>query len=77
LAVYPSTSLHRVELMTQGVRWAAVSWVQSRSRDAHQREILLDLDAARQSIFKKHGKTPEFDFVCNNFTNILRLWADV
>ncbi len=58
LAVYPSTSLHRVELVTQGVRCAAVSWVQSLSRDAHQREILLDLDTAGQSIFEKHGKTP-------------------
>ena len=77
LAVYPSTSLHRVELVTQGVRLAAVSWVQSPIRDAHQREIVLDLDTAGQSIFEKHGKTPEFDFICNNFTNILRLWADV
>jgi PKHD-type hydroxylase len=77
LAVYPSTSLHRVELVTQGVRFAAVSWVQSLSRDAHQREILLDLDTAGQSIFEKHGKNPEFDFICNNFTNLLRLWAEV
>ena len=77
LAVYPSTSFHRVELVTQGVRFAAVSWVQSPSRDAHQREILLDLDTAGQSIFEKHGKTPEFDFVCNIFTNLLRLWANV
>ena len=78
MAVYPSTSLHRVELVTQGVRFAAVSWVQSPIRDAHQREILFDLDTAGQSIFfEKHGKTPEFDFIYNNFTNILRLWADV
>ena len=46
LAVYPSTSLHRVELVTQGVRFAAVGWVQSLSRLAHKREILLDLDTA-------------------------------
>lgn len=77
LAVYPSTSLPRVELVTQGVRFAAVSWVQSPLRDAHQREILLDLDTAGQSIFEKHGNTPEFDFLCNKFTNLLRLWADV
>jgi PKHD-type hydroxylase len=77
LAVYPSTSLHRVELVTQGVRFAAVSWVQSPIRDAHQREILLDLNRAGQSIFEKHGKSPEFDFVCNNFTNLLRLWGEV
>lgn len=77
LVVYPSTSLHRVEMVTQGVRLAAVTWVQSLIRDAHQREILLDLDTARQSIFEKHGKTPEFDLICKTFTNLLRLWAEV
>lgn len=76
LAIYLFTSLHRVELATQGVRFAAVSGVPSLSRDAHQREILLDLDTAGQSIFEKHGNTPEFDFICNIFTNILRLWAE-
>lgn len=77
LAVYPSTSLHRVELVRQGVRFAAVSWVQSPIGDADRREILLDLDTAGQSIFEKHGKTPEFDFICNIFTNLLRLWTEV
>jgi PKHD-type hydroxylase len=47
LVVYPSTSLHRVERVTQGVRLAAVTWVPSLIRDAPQREILLDLDTAR------------------------------
>jgi PKHD-type hydroxylase len=51
--------------------------VQSPIRDARQREILLDLNRAGQSIFEKHGKSPELDFVCNNFTNLLRLWGDV
>lgn len=77
LVVYPSTSLHRVEMVTQGVRLAAVTWVQSLIRDAHQREILLDLDTAMQSIFEKHGKTPEFDSLCKTYTNLLRLWAEV
>ena len=73
LGVYPCTSLHRVEMVTQGVRLAAVTWVQSLIRDPHQREILLDLDTARQSIFEKHGKTSEFDSFCKIFTNLLRL----
>jgi PKHD-type hydroxylase len=77
LVIYPSTSLHRVEIVTQGVRFAAVTWVQSLIRDAHHREILLDLDTAMQSIFEKHGKTPEFDLICKTFTNLLRLWAEI
>jgi PKHD-type hydroxylase len=76
LVVYPSTSLHRVERVTQGVKFAAVTWVQSLSRDAHQREILLDLDTARHSIFENHEKSPEFDLLCKSFTNLLRLLAE-
>jgi len=75
--IYPFISLHRVERVTQGVRLAAVTWVQSLSRDAHQREILLDLDTARQSIFLKHGKSAKFDSFCKNFTNLLSLVAEV
>lgn len=77
LVVYPSTSLHRVEVVTQGIRLAAVTWVQSLIRNGEQREILFDLDTARQSIFEKHGKTLEFDLLCKTFTNLLRLWAEV
>ncbi|MBD1939037.1 Fe2+-dependent dioxygenase [Microcoleus sp. FACHB-68] len=77
LVVYPSTSLHRVETVTQGIRLAAVTWVQSLIRDAHQREILFEIDTARQSIFAKEGKTPEFDSLCKAFTNLIRLWAEV
>lgn len=77
LIFYLSISLHPLGMVTQGVMWAAVTWVQSLSGDAHQREILLDLDTARQSIFEKHGKTPEFELLCKIFTNLLRLWAEV
>jgi PKHD-type hydroxylase len=44
MILYPSTTLHRVEPATRGVRLAVVGWVQSRVRDAGQREILFDLD---------------------------------
>ena len=77
LVVYPSTSLHRVERVTQGVRLAAVTWVQSLIRDADQREILLDLDKVWQSIFENHEKSPKFDSFCKIFTNLLRLLAEV
>jgi PKHD-type hydroxylase len=77
LVLYPSISLHTLGMVTQGVMLAAVTWVQSLSRDAHQREILLHLDTARQSIFQKPGKTPEFDSLSKIFTNLLCLWAEV
>ena len=76
IIVYPSTTLHRVEPVTQGVRLAIVGWVQSLVRDPANREILFDLDTTRRSIFAKEGKTIEFDLVSKTYTNLLRRWAE-
>jgi PKHD-type hydroxylase len=77
MIVYPSTFLHQVTEVTEGVRLAAVTWVQSLVRDAHQREILFDLDTVRRSIFEKQGKTVEFDLLCKTHANLLRQWIEV
>jgi PKHD-type hydroxylase len=76
LVVYPSTTLHRVEEVTRGARLAAVGWARSFIRDPAQRELLFDLDTARQSIFKAHGKTPEFDLLSKTSANLLRMWVE-
>lgn len=77
MIVYPSTFLHCVGEVTEGIRLAAVTWVQSIVRDAHHREILFDLDTVRRSIFEKHGKTIEFDLLSKTHANLLRKWAEV
>ncbi len=77
MIVYPSTTLHRVETVVEGKRLAAVSWVQSFVRESTQREILFDLDTAKQIMFQKHGKTPEFDLISKTHANLLRKWAEV
>lgn len=75
--VYPSSSLHRVNPVTEGVRLVAVAWVQSLVRDPHEREILFDLDVARRALFDRQGKTTEFDLISKSHANLLRKWADV
>jgi PKHD-type hydroxylase len=75
--LYPSTTLHRVNPVTQGTRLVAVGWVQSLIRDGSDRELLLDLDTARRAIFAKSGKTPEFDLLSKSIANLLRKWAEV
>ncbi len=75
--VYPSSTLHRVETVTKGVRLVAVAWVQSLIRDPHQREILFDLDTVRRSIFQKQGKTIEFDLISKSHANLLRQWSQL
>lgn len=74
--VYPSSTLHRVNPVTEGVRLVAVAWVQSLVRDPHKREILFDLDVARRALFEKQGKTTEFDLISKSHANLLRQWAD-
>ncbi|MGQ4650652.1 Fe2+-dependent dioxygenase [Lyngbya aestuarii] len=76
MIVYPSSTLHCVETVTEGVRLVAVGWVQSLVRDPHEREILFDLDTARRSIFAKEGKTTEFDLLSKCHANLLRKWAE-
>lgn len=77
MILYPSSTLHRVEAVTSGIRLAAVTWVQSLVRDGGDREILFDLDTARQLLFEKSGKTPEFDLISKSHANLLRKWADL
>ncbi|MEM9164010.1 MAG: Fe2+-dependent dioxygenase [Cyanobacteria bacterium P01_F01_bin.4] len=74
--VYPSSALHRVNEVTQGVRLVAVGWAQSWVRDPARRELLFDLDTARRSLFAKHGKTDEFDLLSKSVANLLRQWAE-
>jgi PKHD-type hydroxylase len=76
LLVYPSTTLHRVEPVTAGLRLVAVGWVQSLIRSAERREILFDLDTARRSLFAREGKSDEFDLISKSLTNLLRSWAE-
>lgn len=75
--LYPSTTLHRVEPVTKGERLVACTWIQSRIRNAQQREILFDLDTARRDIYKKEGKSREFDLISKSHANLIRMWADL
>ena len=75
--VYPSSTLHRVETVTKGVRLVAVAWVQSLIKDPHHREILFDLDTVRRSIFQQQGKTIEFDLISKSHANLLRQWSQL
>jgi PKHD-type hydroxylase len=77
MIVYPASTLHRVAPVTEGVRLACVSWIQSQVRDPHRRELLFDLDTARRTLFEREGKTAEFDLISKSVANLLRMWAEV
>lgn len=74
--VYPSTMLHQVSPVISGERLVVVGWIQSRIRRDDQRELLFDLDTARRTQFKSHGKDVVFDLVTRSYNNLLRLWDE-
>jgi len=76
LILYPSTTLHRVEMVSSGERMAAVGWIQSRIRSNEQRELLFDLESARLSLYAREGKSAEFDLLSKSFSNLLRMWGE-
>lgn len=74
--VYPSTTLHEVKEVTKGERLVVIGWCQSVVKDPACREILYDLDTARQDLFSREGKTKEFDLISKASANLMRRWAE-
>ena len=78
MVLYPGTSVHRVEPVTQGVRLAAFFWVQSMVPDNTKRTILFELDSAIQELAKdlpEHSALVDV-FGVGVYHNLLRCWAD-
>ncbi|MCX5591119.1 Fe2+-dependent dioxygenase [Alcaligenes endophyticus] len=77
LVVYPGTSLHRVNPVTAGTRYASFFWTQSMVRHAHQRSVLWELDQCIQSLAKQGAHTDELARLSGVYHNLLREWAQV
>ncbi len=77
LILYPSTSLHRVEPVSRGVRVCSFFWTQSMVRDDARRTQLFELDQTVQKLRAKLGETPETVQLTGHYHNLLRMWADI
>lgn len=75
--LYPSTSLHRVEPVTQGVRIAAFSWIQSMVKDDWQRAMLFDLDVTITDLRQQLGDKTAVLKLTSHYHNLLRQWAEL
>jgi PKHD-type hydroxylase len=73
--LYPSTSYHSVNKVTSGERLVAVCWVQSYIRRADQREILLQLNRARESLANDVDSTA-YQQLNLSYANLFRMWAE-
>lgn len=76
LIVYPSSSLHRVEAVTRGVRLASFFWVQSMVRDLEQRQLLFKLDTSIQSLTASGADREALLQLTGVYHNLLRRWAE-
>lgn len=74
--LYPGNSLHQVAKVTAGRRDVAVGWIQSVVREADKRRILFELENLRATMFAQSGKTPAFDTLTRNTSDLLRMWAE-
>lgn len=74
--VYPSSSLHHVAVVTRGERLVAVTWAQSMVRDATKRELLYEMNQARESLLQKRPEEEETKRIDVAYVNLIRMWAD-
>lgn len=76
--IYSATTLHRVEPITRGSRWASFFWSQSMVKDEGERELLYGLDQsvqeARTSLGDDH---PTVLRLTATYHNLVRRWAEV
>lgn len=80
--VYPSSSLHKVNEVTSGVRLVAITWAQSMVKENSKREILYELSQARETLLDNQNELSESNNaaraqVSNVYANLLRRWSEL
>ncbi len=78
MVLYAADSLHRVEPVTRGSRWASFFWAQSMVREDRERELLYRLDRSitlcRAELGDKH---PGILGMTSSFHSLMRKWVDL
>ena len=77
VVMYPSGSLHHVAEVTRGERLVAVTWLQSMIRDPARRELLYNLNQARENLMKTAPDADETQRVDTTYINLVRMWAEL
>ena len=74
--VYPGTSLHRVNPVTRGTRYASFFWTHSLIKSAEQRRLLFDLDQSIQELTAEQPEHPRVAALSGTYHNLLRMWSE-
>ncbi len=77
LVLYPGTSLHKVNAVTRGTRYASFFWTQSLVREDSQRALLFEMDGAIQNLTRDVPDHPSLVRLTGTYHNLLRRWVDV
>ncbi|UFH50137.1 Fe2+-dependent dioxygenase [Pseudomonas sp. KNUC1026] len=75
--LYPGTSLHKVNEVTRGTRYAAFFWTQSLVREDAQRTLLFEMDSAIQALACEVPDHPSLVRLTGAYHNLLRRWVEV
>jgi PKHD-type hydroxylase len=78
MVIYPADSLHRVNTVTRGSRWASFFWIQSMVREDSSRELLFRLDRSisltRAELGDEH---PAVLGLTASFHSLMRKWVNL
>lgn len=77
VVIYSSDSLHKVKEVISGVRLVAVTWAQSMVKESAKREILYELNQAREILLDIASDNNASKQISNVYANLLRRWSDL
>ena len=72
VVMYPSSSLHRVQPVSRGTRYACVGWIESYVQVEEDRSLLFNLDAGARGLLARYGRSDELDLIFQSYTNAVR-----
>ena len=75
--LYPATTRHRVNEVTKGERFVAVTWVQSLIRNNEQRDLLYQLSKTREKMLRNDPQSEDTKRIDNVYVNLVRMWSEV
>jgi PKHD-type hydroxylase len=75
--LYPASSLHKVQAITDGSRVASFFWIQSMIRGDSERALLFDMDLAIQRLNRDVPDHPSVVQLTGVYHNLLRRWAEL
>lgn len=75
--IYPASSLHHVAEVTKGERIVCVFWTQSMVRDPARRELLYELNQAREALMAAQPDSDETALVDRSYGNLVRMWSEI